>query len=71
MYEQGLDSHGISNFDVVSGGPHRGCAVRTWNRDMSSELTLSRAVRVRSDRVSCWVLVLGRHMEPLPVDSLL
>lgn len=37
---------------------------------MSSELNLSRAVHVRSDRVSCWVLVLGRHMEPLPVTTL-
>ena len=71
MSEHGLGSHGISNVDSVSGSSQAGgCAIRTWNRDMSSDLKLSRGVRVRSDRVPCWVLVLGIWTVTAGYDSL-
>jgi hypothetical protein len=63
--------HFYTNVDSVSGSSQAGvCAIRTWNRDMSSDLKLSRGVRVRSDRVPCWVLVLGIWTVTAGYDSL-
>lgn len=52
MHEPVLDPRGISNFDVACCRSYPGgCAVRTWNRDVSSELEC--LVRSATGRTVC------------------